>query len=115
MRICWSFEGATVIFFCSRGELWVMGLSFEGGRGGRVWVVEVYRDPSTAFGAKYAPNSAQDDSAKQTTAKNRQQQKQIPPLCCGMTSKNRNDKQEQATAQYGDSGCARMTTRGDCA
>jgi hypothetical protein len=34
-------------------------------------------------------HSAQDDSVKQTTAKNRQRQgqKQIPPLRCGMTSK----------------------------
>jgi hypothetical protein len=45
----------------------------------------------------------------------RQRQKQIPPLRCGMTNIKglRNDKQRtsKGKGQYGDSGCARMTNK----
>jgi hypothetical protein len=40
---------------------------------------------------------------------------QIPPLRCGMTNKRTDNGKNNSKGQYGDSGCARMTTRAGCA
>jgi hypothetical protein len=53
----------------SNGKSKGKGGGFVGERGGGLWMCGVRRGPSTASGAKYAPDSAQDDSVKQATAK----------------------------------------------
>jgi hypothetical protein len=75
------------------------GRGFCGRKGGGLGGRERYWGPSTAFGAKNAPNFAQDDSGKQTTArtgndKNRQRQEQATARAnAGILRCAQNDKQ----------------------
>jgi len=87
-----------------------MGGSLWGERGGRYGQDELRRGPSTAQLAKNASCSTQDDSVKQTTAKNRQQQMRGFFAALRMTSKNRQQRNTEILPF--DYAQGRMTTHG---
>jgi hypothetical protein len=58
---------------------------------------------TTLLRGKTVSRFGRDDAALSLVEKNRQRQKQIPPLCCGMTKQKKgNDKQKSGSVKAGN-------------